>query len=67
MKRNYPPYDSPSLTADPQYRVNRLVIRDPSTLSKGETDAESPSTDVKNPRYDSVLVHLVCDVEAHCD
>lgn len=66
-KRNSPPYDSLSLPANPQYRVNRLVIRDPSTLSKGETDAESPSTDVKNPGYDGVLVHLVCDMEAHCD
>ena len=57
----------PFSTRHPQYCLNRLIIRDPSTLSEGETDAESPSTDVKNPRYDGVLVHFMCDMEAHCD
>lgn len=56
-----------SLTGNPQNCLNSLVIRDPSTLSKREAEAKPPSTDVKNPRYDGVLVHLVCDMETHCD
>lgn len=56
-----------SLTGNPQNCLNSLVIRDSSTLSKRETEAKPPSTDVKDPRYDGVLVHLVCDMETHCD
>lgn len=56
-----------SLPGSPRIYLNRLVIRDPSTLSKRETEAESPSTNVENSRYDGVLVHLVCDMETHCD
>lgn len=55
-----------SLPGNPQNCLNSLVIRDPSTLSKRETEAKPPSTDVKNPRDDGVLVHLVCDMETHC-